>query len=172
MNRPCGCASAEQCWRSCCCTTKTERIAWAKEHLGYIPAALASATDHGAAEHESSKVVAAAKCDHHGCDHHGCDRPKSQDCCRVKEDQGGDECESDIAVSDEPVSRPVVFSEMMKCRGLSAVWSIFSLALPAVPPAPSLTIHRQVESVTIQDSLAYLSRTLQPPSRPPQTMSI
>ncbi len=28
----CGCASAEQCWRSCCCHTLAERFAWAREH--------------------------------------------------------------------------------------------------------------------------------------------
>src|SRR5262245_30068896 len=28
----CGCGSAEQCWRSCCCHTLAERMAWAREH--------------------------------------------------------------------------------------------------------------------------------------------
>jgi hypothetical protein len=28
----CGCASAEQCWRSCCCHSLAERIEWAREH--------------------------------------------------------------------------------------------------------------------------------------------
>jgi hypothetical protein len=32
MNHPCGCASAEQCWRHCCCTTLEQRLAWAREH--------------------------------------------------------------------------------------------------------------------------------------------
>lgn len=32
MNCACGCASAEQCWRSCCCHTLAERFAWAREH--------------------------------------------------------------------------------------------------------------------------------------------
>jgi hypothetical protein len=31
-NCPCGCATAEQCWRSCCCHTLAERMAWAREH--------------------------------------------------------------------------------------------------------------------------------------------
>jgi hypothetical protein len=30
MNRPCGCQNADQCWRSCCCHTKAERMAWAR----------------------------------------------------------------------------------------------------------------------------------------------
>ena len=31
-NCACGCASAEHCWRSCCCHTLAERIAWAQAH--------------------------------------------------------------------------------------------------------------------------------------------
>jgi hypothetical protein len=29
---PCGCDSAEHCWRSCCCHTLAERIDWAREN--------------------------------------------------------------------------------------------------------------------------------------------
>jgi hypothetical protein len=32
MDCPCGCNSAEQCWRSCCCHTLAERMDWAHEH--------------------------------------------------------------------------------------------------------------------------------------------
>src|SRR5437868_1752138 len=28
----CGCLSAEQCWRSCCCFTNSQKLAWAAEH--------------------------------------------------------------------------------------------------------------------------------------------
>src|SRR6188472_3434549 len=28
----CGCASAEQCWRSCCCHSLAERMEWARVH--------------------------------------------------------------------------------------------------------------------------------------------
>jgi hypothetical protein len=28
----CGCVSAEQCWRSCCCHSLAERFEWAREH--------------------------------------------------------------------------------------------------------------------------------------------
>src|SRR4051812_24287052 len=36
----CGCLTAEQCWRSCCCTTPAQRLAWAREH-GVTPPAYA-----------------------------------------------------------------------------------------------------------------------------------
>ncbi len=32
MNSPCGCASADQCFRECCCTTLAERLAFARRH--------------------------------------------------------------------------------------------------------------------------------------------
>ena len=38
QNRPCGCRSAEQCWKKCCCFNNTQKIAWAKAHKVTIPA--------------------------------------------------------------------------------------------------------------------------------------
>jgi hypothetical protein len=32
MDRPCGCQTAEQCWRDCCCFTPQQRAAWAQRH--------------------------------------------------------------------------------------------------------------------------------------------
>ncbi|HEY4234061.1 MAG TPA: hypothetical protein VGM76_11580 [Lacipirellulaceae bacterium] len=40
MDCPCGCNSAEQCWRSCCCHTLAERMDWAHDH-GVRPPAYA-----------------------------------------------------------------------------------------------------------------------------------
>lgn len=36
QNRPCGCRSAKQCWKSCCCFSNREKLAWAKSK-GVIP---------------------------------------------------------------------------------------------------------------------------------------
>ena len=37
MNRPCGCRSAEQCWKKCCCFTDLQKVAWAKANGVMIP---------------------------------------------------------------------------------------------------------------------------------------
>ena len=37
MNRPCGCRSAEQCWKQCCCFTNVQKVAWAKANHVQIP---------------------------------------------------------------------------------------------------------------------------------------
>jgi hypothetical protein len=33
----CGCASAARCWKSCCCNTLEEKVAWANENGVVIP---------------------------------------------------------------------------------------------------------------------------------------
>ena len=45
QNRPCGCRSAEQCWKKCCCFNNTEKIAWAKAHKVTIPAYVGTAAE-------------------------------------------------------------------------------------------------------------------------------
>ena len=37
MNRPCGCDSAEQCWRNCCCFSNQQKVEWAKKHSVTLP---------------------------------------------------------------------------------------------------------------------------------------
>ena len=38
QNRPCGCQSAEQCWKKCCCFTNEQKVAWAKTNNVKLPA--------------------------------------------------------------------------------------------------------------------------------------
>lgn len=91
----CGCATAEQCWRSCCCHSLAERMAWARAHgvrppefaiaeaqrtridVAWLvqPASSGSCCTH-------TLVAAVPKCCHeaHGCcgDHHDEQPAKSQ----------------------------------------------------------------------------------------------
>ena len=53
--RACGCRSAKQCWKKCCCFTDTQKVAWAKAHRVTLPAFVVAA-----AKRESS--VAKADC--------------------------------------------------------------------------------------------------------------
>ena len=45
QNRPCGCRSAEQCWKKCCCFNNSQKIAWAKAHKVAVPDAVVAATE-------------------------------------------------------------------------------------------------------------------------------
>lgn len=37
QNRPCGCRSADQCWKQCCCFTHSQKVAWARTNGVAIP---------------------------------------------------------------------------------------------------------------------------------------
>jgi hypothetical protein len=37
QNRPCGCRSADQCWKKCCCFNNAQKIAWAKANNVKLP---------------------------------------------------------------------------------------------------------------------------------------
>lgn len=36
-DRPCGCQSAQQCWKKCCCFTNKQKVAWARANQVRIP---------------------------------------------------------------------------------------------------------------------------------------
>jgi len=37
QNRPCGCRTADQCWKKCCCFTNAQKVAWAKAQRVRVP---------------------------------------------------------------------------------------------------------------------------------------
>jgi len=37
QDRPCGCRSAQQCWKKCCCFTNEQKLAWAKKNRVKVP---------------------------------------------------------------------------------------------------------------------------------------
>jgi hypothetical protein len=40
QQRACGCMTASDCWKSCCCFTAAQRVQWAREHDAEVPAEL------------------------------------------------------------------------------------------------------------------------------------
>lgn len=116
MNKPCGCATAEQCFASCCCHTPAERLAWAEAH-GVEPAVLAALERRVAAD-------AAAKTG--GC----CStRKAAPSCCASKAAQN---LPKPAEPNDAPRSQTVVLRAMLACSGVVAQWIASAGALP--PP--------------------------------------
>lgn len=37
QNRTCGCCSADQCWKKCCCFTNSQKVSWAEENKVTLP---------------------------------------------------------------------------------------------------------------------------------------
>jgi hypothetical protein len=150
MNRPCGCRSAEDCWKSCCCTTKAERIAFVVEHGLEMPAALQEADEEPAALRSccsaKKRTAACQSCSHESS------APACAACQRPK----------------KPVRKGVVLlSAALKCKGLASMLVQFGGAVsPVEAPDPKLVPFAQ-GFVTLFDDLR-TGVALSPPSPPPR----
>ena len=143
MDKPCGCATAEQCFSSCCCNSPAELMAWAEANrvdpatLLVLRHRVASAAAEASAE---SCCCSAAPAEPSCCT---ATATPPTDCCR--EDRSLEVepscCEAvaaprqqpagDIAASVAP--RSVSLRAMLACGGILAGWSAAMTSLP--PPA-------------------------------------
>jgi hypothetical protein len=126
----CGCASAEQCWRSCCCHSLAERMEWAREHKVRPPefaiaaaqraridlAWLVEPTDAGSKSLSASCCARQLRADAPACCH------ENNACC-------GDHHEPQ---SGESKSNRVIGWKALNCQGHSSNWLA---ALPTVVSA-------------------------------------
>ena len=130
MDKPCGCATAEQCFSSCCCNTPAELLAWAramKADPGVVAALVRRATTSAPAA-ERCCAAAQSECCAAAAESHMAN-PYDQ-CCSAQA--------SPIAVGDEPcdtLTRGVSLRAMRACKGLAAEWLSIGVALPPVAPA-------------------------------------
>lgn len=117
MHRRCGCQTADQCWKGCCCFTNQEKLAWAAKHGVEPPAYVAAAAKREASPSE-----------------------KGKSCCAI----GGEEesCCAKNSASEAPASTAeqttagvewVLAASARKCQGHAELW----LALGAVSPPPA-----------------------------------
>lgn len=149
MNRPCGCKSAEQCWTSCCCTTKAERIAFVLEHGLEMPAALRGA----------EAVPATPKSCCAGKTAVACDREAT---CGP-----ADHCENCKRQPARRRTSVVMLDSVLKCKGLSFQLSQFgSVIVPCVVPQVTLAVV-DLGRILLRDD-AFSSVALAPPAPPPK----
>ncbi|REK08241.1 MAG: hypothetical protein DWQ37_20560 [Planctomycetota bacterium] len=153
----CGCASASQCWQSCCCFTAEERLAWADEHGVAIPedarAALVASVD----DDRQPKTC----CDEHNSH---CDTVDPQHKCG--------HCAS--ATPQDHEGRGVVWVDSIqarKCQGLSMLWVVTGASMPLEIPTlwefDWLEIGRAVVTADRLSPLCY-----EPPTRPPRAQAL
>lgn len=165
MDRPCGCASAEQCWSSCCCTTKDERVAWALRILGEIPETLARST-----QNEDRSAPRASR-SHASCCQQGGGHVAAKSRSGGGRGQGlsrKNEGRNEVAPSGGRGS--VTLTSALKCRGLTAGWTLLTSAV--VPAIPDFSVRSlgSLEFRVYSPSLIYTQSCLQPPSPPPRSV--
>lgn len=56
QNRPCGCMTAAQCWKKCCCFSNAQKIAWAKANHVQVPDFVIAAAEREEADHTKSET--------------------------------------------------------------------------------------------------------------------
>ena len=116
MDKPCGCATAEQCFSNCCCNTPAELLAWAK----------ANRVEPGLIAALRRRLAVAVP-----------ETPAATSCCAAKQQAAcctEPPAELPRQPADEPVSRhTVVLTSMLACGGIVSQWLAIGGALP--PPA-------------------------------------
>jgi hypothetical protein len=129
----CGCLTAEQCWRNCCCFTPEERFAWAKAHGIEPPAYAAKPKPAGwraprLRDRAADGEGASACCRKGTADPAAKAGEQSSTCCSGHGERADRGCEK------RPVRMPAV--SPLRCRGLTAAWSAFAGGV-VPPPVPT-----------------------------------
>jgi|HubBroStandDraft_2_1064218.scaffolds.fasta_scaffold82505_2 hypothetical protein len=195
QNRPCGCASADECWHHCCCLNNRQKVAWAREN-GVTPPDFVMA----AAEREQAEAVAAGDNDEHGT-HDACaccatraGHSEERACCQQRHNHH-DVAEADHARPDhepqasdlsltpdnaatvektasvnETTVKFVVSDLARRCGGMPTVISLLCDALPFVDRPQWKPVETLVEYL-VDVPVACASAELAPPVPPPKLAS-
>ena len=125
QNSPCGCQNAEQCWKSCCCHSLEERLAWAKRNdvtpPKYVAALkLANSTSTSSSLRTSCCTKSATFGDQQTC----C----SNEHARAK--PAGETHDPSTSESNE-FSGTVLLLSAFQCKGLTMNW--VATGIPVLP---------------------------------------
>jgi len=157
MDKPCGCATAEQCFANCCCHTPAERLAWARAHGHGVEPAIIAALER--------RVAAAAKPTPEGsC----CAAARKPTCCSEQAEDAA-ATPAEVPVRHEiPRTRGIVLKAMLACGGIVAQWCAAAAALPPPVVACPLTFPC-IERLTLGDDTA--ACVASSPAAPPPRMA-
>lgn len=133
----CGCRSASQCWRSCCCFTDAQKLAWAEEHhVTPPPEFLRRMEAQGKflavhAERRKDGTSRRACCQTTAAPRSAPDKARPEgagagSCCQTAPaDREGKKNEASF----------VITVEALKCRGLGSDWTGLAAFVPTTRPS-------------------------------------
>jgi hypothetical protein len=167
MDHPCGCLSAEQCWRHCCCFTPEQKFAWAEAH-GIVPPPYAErpvgqAYRAGATDDSATGSSGCSTCARRA----GAGSQPSHTSCSPHEHSSCHEPADGTASRQTARSSWVLGLAARDCRGSAAVWAATGAAL--APPRP-LTWHPtwSLAGRILSGFFCHPSLIEHPPDRPPR----
>ena len=161
QNRPCGCRSAEQCWKKCCCFTNSQKVAWAKANGVDLPDYVLAAAKKESADVKESCAL----------------------CSKTKDSGGKSKCEESIASrNSKPQSSatqaPKVFARTKTSKWVLSVYAAECQGQPSTTICfPATIIPARIVPVTISVEMTEIvhemserlsSATLRPPLPPPK----
>jgi hypothetical protein len=153
QGRPCGCLTAEECWRGdCCCFTLEEKLAWADAEGIEPPAHVRPLVE----SRKRARAERPASC----C----AQKPCCGECCHAE----GDCCREPKAepTIERREGRWVVGVFARKCRG-EGPQGLFDLGPSALPDLASSRLTGPDEAGFVADRPVRLSSTSQRPPTPP-----
>jgi hypothetical protein len=131
----CGCQSAEQCWRSCCCFSAEEHLSWARaNHVE--PPAFATRPEKTPAPKSWNTRRGSDQPARHACA--DCERraapaPRAAGCCQPNATAADHPAEPNPAPAQPSGTRWVGGPSALGCHGASTVW----ISTGAVTPPPA-----------------------------------
>ena len=184
MDKPCGCATAEQCFANCCCHTPAERLAWAKAHR-VAPAVLVAlerriAADAAPTEPAGGCCAAKATKKPTCCSDRGVpprNLAHGPDVCADYESLAADTATAHSGPTAPPSSpddppesapriRTVSLQAMLACGGILTQWLAIGGTLP--PPRVELGVQSPLIEVCIYGDHAADSIASAPALPPPR----
>jgi len=151
QNRPCGCRSADQCWKQCCCFTNAQKVAWARSRGVHPPAFVLAA-----AQSETRSATTKTACAH---------------CSAHRKPKGTSE-RSPLKAAPSParadVTNSVIGVLAQECHGHG--WGWHAVPWDCVPRSfdPLQRPDLVVGPVTQPGRILYRGLTLEPPVPPPR----
>jgi hypothetical protein len=165
QDHSCGCQSAEECWRGCCCFSPEERLAWARQH-GVEPPAYAERPAPKGWRTPPRREQASRPAPKQACCT-GCCQPEQglEDSSSTKPSCCNTTACQHPAHGNAPTGQPGMSA--LHCQGLTMLW----VSLGTVPFVPSVAWLPQLPTV---ERLSHLDRSAPsqphtPPKPPPRS---
>ena len=196
QNRPCGCRSAEQCWKKCCCFNNSQKIAWAKANKvalsDYVLAAAQKEptnvevcclpSQKTASDVDRQSKSRCSQCEQRGvatgnqasgtvCSHSDRQIPKDNGCCERKPTFTGAVASENAASGATHMrgrpSKLVMAVYSAQCQGQGPhVYCSIVLIMPGSPFLKPAS-PQMIEKISLE-SERLLSASLRPPVPPPK----
>lgn len=144
QNRPCGCKTADQCWKKCCCFTNAQKVAWANSHGVKVPSYVVQA-----AQTESDK------------------KPLAKACCQREQGCG----DATKPAKQSPRSRWTIALDELKCSGIDTSVVGFPVCLPPVAAIRVVSPHRDQAAVVQFENRELIPLWREPPTPPPKIVN-